>query len=503
MVHLSNPGHSPGHSGNQATHMTDHTFSDTALRDFLADGYTLIGSDHAPEYHQDMCERLDRLIEREGNPGNNVLPCVPQIQQVFEAPKVASALTRILGPGYIMHPHRHCHHRPPGSKPQGWHKDDYVYDQNVRHHRGRWVMAFYYPQAVTADMGPTSIVPRQQHHDTMAGSEADPTLEMAITGTAGTVAIVNFDIWHRACANVSPHNRYMLKFQFLRMDEPAASPAPTSSPDAVEWGATDHTARHQWNWLHGNSNDDSDGPGSLDSGHSHGADDDMAMAIATLRSDSDPARLQATYALARMGARVVPTLVDALRDEAEEQAEAKTAKCPANPAGGNPADLATAHALAALGPPAIDALVNLTGDDHWAVRATAVDVLGTIGKPARVAVDAIRHSLQDDNLWVRRNAAEALGTLNDVSGTDDLTKVLADEDWRVRLNAVGTLARIGPQAAPSTAAVSSLLDDENRYVQANALQALRRFDTSEATDALMSHLMSARWCAVTSKDNPY
>lgn len=479
--------------------MTAHSFSDNALRDFLTNGYTLIGSDQTPEFHQDMCGRLDHVIEREGNPGNNVLPRVPQIQQVFDAPKVNAALTRILGPGYVMHPHRHCHHRPPGAKPQGWHKDDYVYDQNVRHHRGRWVMAFYYPQAVAADMGPTSIVPRQQHHDTTAGLEADPGLEMAITGTAGTVAIVNFDIWHRACANVSPHNRTMLKFQFLRMDEPDQLSTRADPQNATEGTHVDGPARHQWNWLVGNS----DGPGPHDTHDSSRADDDVAGAIATLRSDSEPDRLQATYALAEMGARVVPALVDALRDEAEKHAEAKIAKCPANPAGGNPANLATAHALAAIGPPAIDALVDLTSDDSWAVRATAVDVLGTIGRPAKVAAPAIRRGLQDENLWVRRNAAEALGTLNDASSVDDVSKALADQDWRVRLNAAGTLARLGTAAAPCISAVRPLLQDENRYVQANALQALRRFATPEATDALMRHLMSARWCPLTSKDSTF
>ena len=73
--------------------MTDHHFHDEALRDFVARGYTLIPSDHPPEFHLDVCERLDYVLEKEGNPGNNILPRVPQIQRVFETPSVRSALT--------------------------------------------------------------------------------------------------------------------------------------------------------------------------------------------------------------------------------------------------------------------------------------------------------------------------------------------------------------------------------------------------------------------------
>ncbi|HCV24378.1 MAG TPA: hypothetical protein DGN59_13045, partial [Candidatus Latescibacteria bacterium] len=119
------------------------------------------------------------------------------------------------------------------------------------------------------------------------------------------------------------------------------------------------------------------------------------------------------------------------------------------------------------------------------------------------AAPTIRQALQDENVWVRRNAAEALGILSDANSTGELATALKDEDWRVRLNAAGALARIGPEANSSTRDVSPLLDDENRYVRANAIQALERFASPEATDALLHHLMSARWCSLTSKDSKY
>ncbi|HCL30683.1 MAG TPA: hypothetical protein DIC52_19915 [Candidatus Latescibacteria bacterium] len=466
--------------------MIGQLFDDGALRDFLRHGYALIDSDQPPEFHRDVCDRLDHIMESEGNPGNNILPRVPEIQTIFDTPSVQAALTRILGPGYVMHPHRHCHHRPPGAAPQGWHKDDYVYDQNVRHHRGRWVMAFYYPQAVTTDMGPTAILPGQQHHDTTAALAADPAAEMSITGPAGTVAIVNFDVWHRACANTSQLNRYMLKFQFLRMQEPTQT-------DTGAWEDAEGVVRYQWDWLRQAA--PCTPPAS--------ALGDVDTALAKLQGDDEAARLQATYTLAGMGASVVPALVDCLRAEATLRAEVKIAKSPANPAGGNPADLASAHALAAMGPSAIDALVDLAGDSNWSVRATAVDVLGTIGRQTADTSSALIGGLQDDNFWVRRNAAEALGILAATDGAEDIGHVLQDEDWRVRLNGSGALARIGPPAASLAGKVVPLLADENRYVRDSALQTLRRFDSPEATDILLRHLTTSRWCPLTSKDSTF
>ena len=70
-----------------------------------------------------------------------------------------------------MNPHRHCHLNPPGGKGQSWHKDCYVFDHNLRHARFRWVMAFYYPQDTTPDMGPTGVLPGQQWYRKISVAE--------------------------------------------------------------------------------------------------------------------------------------------------------------------------------------------------------------------------------------------------------------------------------------------------------------------------------------------
>ena len=167
----------------------NHLLSDEDIRHFITRGYVQVQTDFEDNLHQQIYDQIERVFGMEGNPGNNILPRVPNIQ------KVLGALTSLLGENYIIHPHRYCHLRDPGSGDQSWHKDDYIFDQNVRHHRFRWVMAFYYPQDVTVDMGATATLQSRQYYNTISSTNPDETTEneVKLCGKAGTVSIVNFD----------------------------------------------------------------------------------------------------------------------------------------------------------------------------------------------------------------------------------------------------------------------------------------------------------------------
>ena len=106
-------------------------------------------------------------------------------------------------------------------------------------------------------------------------------------------------------------------------------------------------------------------------------------------------------------------------------------------------------------------------------------------------------------MWVRRNGAEALGTIGDATGVEMLAHILSDEDWRVRLNAAGSLARIGHGSDGAVSALKPLLEDENRYVRANALNALQRINTPESKETLYQYLHVSRWCATTSQESRF
>ena len=97
----------------------ENLFTDEQMKQFIANGYVIIKPDIPTSLHETISQKLDEVIAKEGNPGNNLLPRVPEIQEVFDHPVVRGAFTSVTGPNYIMHPHRNG----PGSKGGGWHKD--------------------------------------------------------------------------------------------------------------------------------------------------------------------------------------------------------------------------------------------------------------------------------------------------------------------------------------------------------------------------------------------
>ena len=138
--------------------------SDSQMQQFIVNGYVSVKAGFPSPFHQSVYARAEEIFSTQGNPGNHILPAIPQLADLFSHPAVTGALTSILGPGYAMHPHRHCHLTPPHKTAQRHHQDSYEDDQNVRHHRTRWAMAFYYPQDVTVEMGPTSVLPASQYY---------------------------------------------------------------------------------------------------------------------------------------------------------------------------------------------------------------------------------------------------------------------------------------------------------------------------------------------------
>ena len=141
-----------------------YLLNDDAMRDFIINGYVVVKPALPPNFHKSVFQQTLALIEKGERLGNNLLLSkVPMLQQVFDDPTVHGALTSILGQNYVMNQHRACHYHPPGSQAQDWHKD-YPLGGNVRYHRTRLAMAFYYPQDVTEDMGPTAIQPATQYY---------------------------------------------------------------------------------------------------------------------------------------------------------------------------------------------------------------------------------------------------------------------------------------------------------------------------------------------------
>lgn len=482
--------------------MTDmeYLLSDEEVQHFIVEGYALVQTDFAAPVHQTIYQKLEQVFEKEGNVGNNILPRVPEIRQVFDHPKMRGALTSLLGEDYILNPHRHCHLNPPGSPGQSWHKDCYVYDHNIRQPRFHWLLALYYPQDVTQDMGPTGILPGRQYYNEVSDPDAQKTTESALgmCGEAGTVALVNFDAWHRAMANTSDRKRYMLKFQFARLQEPRR---PTWNFSRSTWEPPAAAADKQvwldvWRWMCGEQ---------AESAPVAALNGEVDELLQTLRDGDEAGRLHAAYALSAAGAEAMPGIVEALRREAKERVDSVEDKTPANGHGTNPTALHAAQALIPLGLSILPQLTEALEDEHWLVRVSIIDVLANLGSAAHAAIPALTECLEDEHWWVRRGSAEALGRMGDlaVGAVPRLVECLGDEDQRVRRMAAQALAQIGHGAEGAVQALRSMLDDENRYNRFYAGLTLRRLDDPQAQEMLLDALFTARWCPMTTREDLY
>ena len=427
------------------------------MQHYLTEGYVSVSTDFPKAFHQSIYDQAQDIFESEGNPSNDIYPRIPELGDVFHHPRVHGALTAILGPGYIMHPHRHCHLTPPDKDPQRSHKDSYEDDANVRHHRSRWAMAFYYPQDVDEEIGPTAVTPGSQYFTESAS--LDVLEEKKLCGPAGSVTIVHYDVWHRASENRTDQNRFMMKFLFCRTREPIAAAWNTDPPANIHFDRHGNICPHLWRWNTGRTESTKTG---LHGGHVSGLVDQYA-------TGSETDRLSASYMLGEAGA--VETLLDLLARDTEARLNGNLEKNHTNAS-----QIDAVYGLTTAGEAAVPTLSDLLSGPAWWMRAAAADILGDIGQAATPAIPALAGALEDDSEWVRRNAAEALGTLRAEAAVPALAKTLGDESDRVRHNAALTLTKIGTPANGARNELTHALDDENRYVRGLSQLALDACD---------------------------
>ncbi|MEK3886317.1 HEAT repeat domain-containing protein [Bacillus sp. FSL K6-3431] len=518
--------------------ISNHLLTDEQIVEFITKGYLVLQNDLPQQLHQDVMDRIYYVMHEEGNPGNNILPRVPDIEQFFETPIVKGALTSVLGPDYYMHPHRHCHYNQPGNQAPGggqWHKDGYW--SSMRSHRPWWAMIFYYTQDITEDLGPTAIMPGTQYYEKFLGDKGETLLP---TGKAGTMVLVHFDLWHKASLNVSNLDRYMLKFQFARLKEPEYPSWNHKNKEMVL--PEDTPAIHQnlwkdvWDWLrHEPANsvaakmvdayDLSQLKADLnaeDASVRGRAADQLGLigeAAASCVSElgrllSDPVEvvaLNAAYALGQMGLAGTRTLLEQLQQ------------------GSNLIAKRAAYGIQGPGGIAIPGLIDTLRHKEEKRRALAAFVLGMLGSTASEAVPALIMSLQDQSQWVRRNSIEALGVI--VHPADQIVPALVkalkeslleespdsaksgdlyDQNQKYIINKNGytaalSLLRVGKEGDAHIVvdALKKALNSKDRYLRAYAAEALSHLRTEDAIDALIRFGRSSRWCPDTHKSSTF
>ena len=62
--------------------------TDEQLRQFITNGYLVIQSQLPAEFHARIFDKLHNLASSSGHFGNNLMPMVPELNQVIEEPKV-------------------------------------------------------------------------------------------------------------------------------------------------------------------------------------------------------------------------------------------------------------------------------------------------------------------------------------------------------------------------------------------------------------------------------
>ncbi len=478
--------------------------NDEQVRRFIADGYLQLNCGLPAEVHAEIYDKLQWILHEEGNPGNNILPAAPEMQRVLDSPVVRGALESVLGPNYVLHPHRFVHNMEPSERTGdeirvgkgsgsfvGWHQDSHSPLSRPRHHYPRYAMILYYPQNTPVEMGPTQVIPATQMYARIA--DEDKARGLQAHGPAGTCTLVHFDIAHGGSMNLADRTRHMAKFVFARVEEPTR---PSWNCRAEEWRTPeDHEAPCElptvwssvWKWMRGEA---------ARGGEPNGGDSAARDLMAGWEADSF-SRLKAIYGLAAMGEPAVALLCADLA-EREESRWTEGAVVMEN----------AAYALAALGKSAVSGLTALLEHPAEWVQINALFALGEIGPAARAAVPAIAAKLRHPSHPVVRTALDALGQMQ--AGNEALREIRrllleSNPNWQeplyrkwtgenqVRINAMMALLRTPTPSEALLAAVAESLDDPCGYVGGFGVEILLRYPTPDGMRAALAYLQAHRW----------
>jgi HEAT repeat protein len=219
-------------------------------------------------------------------------------------------------------------------------------------------------------------------------------------------------------------------------------------------------------------------------------------------SDRDPVvRYYAAEALVGIGAKAVPSLIEALHSHRQSDCD-RAARVLWN-IGGPAVDpllavlqdrtatpemrTAAASALGMIGDPrAIKGLALLLRDERYFVREQASRALGRIGEPA---VDLLLEMASSSTPATREGAVEALGSTGSKRAIDKVVEALTDSNANVRSAAVRSLGESGSERAVPH--LISLMRDESSALRAQAAASLGRLGHA-SLPSLVSALKDSR-----------
>ena len=292
----------------QAT-LSPASLDDTQMTRFLRDGFVVLSATGLGDgFHAAMfdnaCQVHDeaRAIGGDSNHlqtiGDNLRARIPRLDELLYSDPLQGALTSVLGPDFVLHPHHFVHEA--STNDQSFHQDGNLPWNDRAHYRSHmpnWAMLFYYPQAVTLEAGPTEVLPGTQYWTTdfekadgswHRGDAVDKTLRpgelatddlaardrriqtvvdlLGIDGVrrrqivvpAGSVVLAHYDLMHRGMRASAAFDarRFMYKFYYFRTQDPetpswrnvARSPVGAASRASIE-----RVVETAWHWLRGDT----------------------------------------------------------------------------------------------------------------------------------------------------------------------------------------------------------------------------------------------------------
>ena len=413
--------------------------ADNQIHSFVNTGFIKIELPDLELFHKQIDVRLREVCEAEPNLGNNFLPRMPILQRVLRHEKVEGALTSLLGPDYLVHPHRAIHRSTPLRKPlRGfssssnehlmgdgstatslWHQDAQSPLAKARYHFPRFLLGFYFPHEVDSLMGPTRFL-KASYCDN--GPDLDREIYQPERIQAGTLFLAHFDIAHAGFPNASETDRFMLKFVFARTTCPSTPSWNNQSPELpfVEAETSKDllyrpTAHFIWNKLLGHS-------------HVKLVQEEQAVHDSGECRSSNQ-RLRSIYD-AQRGPSTQDCL-ESLRSIKDKFKHERVQKNLRDLTAGYPVRWneraivmeAAAYRLAALGAQSSDAVFALIESDEPWLQINGAFVAGEIGTENAALSSHLANLLLSPHHQVVRQAIDALSYMETESGVEILQRL--------------------------------------------------------------------------------
>ena len=221
----------------KATHDCAPTLTSPQVIEFCRTGFLRFDAVVPQDVNRRTCERMDELVASNARGHANYLFAEPWfVDGVLLNPAVAGAVRSLLGPEFGLPTLLSSHRAEEAGPAQAWVRAlarpaplaraprSLTRVAGAQHHDGdsqfgpaiEYLQVFYYPQTVTAEMGPTEVLPSSHflpHYASPSGmslaDEGGWSEEAELTtAPAGSIFITIYSILHRRAASTHmPYTR--------------------------------------------------------------------------------------------------------------------------------------------------------------------------------------------------------------------------------------------------------------------------------------------------------